>query len=71
MNRRRPIKHTATFTERLANEAKRLKELARRTAPGHDRNMILSKISNVETALQYRKKDDGAGAPTAEIVERN
>ena len=69
MNRRRPIKHTATFTERLANEAKRLKELARRTAPGHDRNMILSKISNVETALHIEKWT--APEPTAEIVERN
>jgi hypothetical protein len=50
MKRRLRIKHAATFAERLASEARRLKELARRTPQGPDREMILRKVRQVETA---------------------
>ena len=50
MNRRPRIKHKATFAERLASEANRLKELAGKTPQGPDRDLILRKVLQVETA---------------------
>lgn len=55
MNRRRRIKHKATFAERLAEEANRLKELAGRTPQGPDRDLILRKVRQVETALHINE----------------
>ena len=52
MKRRPRIKHSTSFSERLASEAKRLKALADKTADGGDRELILLKIREVETALQ-------------------
>jgi hypothetical protein len=51
MNLRLRIKQEATFAERLASEARRLKDLASKTAAGPDRDLILRKVSQVETAL--------------------
>ena len=50
MTKRPRIKHEATFAERLASEAMRLKGLAEMTPHSHDREMILRKVRQVETA---------------------
>ena len=52
MKMRPRTKHSTSFSERLASEAKRLKQLADETAAGGDRELILLKIREVETALQ-------------------
>lgn len=50
MTKRLHLRHKATFAERLASEAKRLKELARMTPHGHDRDVMLRKVGQVEMA---------------------
>ena len=52
MKMRPRTKHSTSFSERLASEAKRLKALADKTADGGDRELILLKIREVETASQ-------------------
>jgi hypothetical protein len=47
---RRRIKHTATFEERLAEEAARLRRTAVELPQGHDREMLLRQARQAETA---------------------
>ena len=55
MNRRLRIKHKATFAERLASEANRLKELAGKTPQGPERDLVLRKVRQVETAFHINE----------------
>jgi hypothetical protein len=48
---RRRIYHKASFHDRLAQEAQRLKEQAKKLPPGEDREVLLRRIRQVETAL--------------------
>ncbi|MCK1655422.1 hypothetical protein IVA88_28915 [Bradyrhizobium sp. 149] len=52
MQMRRRFKQTTTLTERLAEEAMRLREEARALAPGRRREMLLRKARQDETAMQ-------------------
>jgi hypothetical protein len=48
---RRRIKHTTTFEERLAEEARRFKEAAEKEAPGSTaRELLLRRARQAETA---------------------
>jgi len=44
------IRHRATFKERLAEEARRLKEQPNKSAPGREREVLLRKVRQAETA---------------------
>lgn len=46
---RRRIKHTRTLEERLAEEAQRLREAAKDTAPGIEREHLVRKARQCET----------------------
>lgn len=46
---RRRIKHIRTLEERLAEEAQRLREAAKDTAPGIEREHLLRKARQCET----------------------
>jgi uncharacterized ferredoxin-like protein len=49
--KRRPrIVHTATFDERMASEAQRLEDAAKKMAPGKDREVLLRKARQTRTA---------------------
>ena len=51
MAERRPIKHKATFEERLAEEAIRFKEAAEKQPPGSTvRELLLRRARQAETA---------------------
>ncbi|TYO68263.1 hypothetical protein FXV83_01685 [Bradyrhizobium hipponense] len=51
MKRRRRIKHTSTFEERLAQEARRFKEAAEKELPGSTaRELLLRRARQAETA---------------------
>jgi hypothetical protein len=50
--RRQRIKHKATFEERLAAEAQRLKNRARAMAAGKTQEDLLRKARQAETAFQ-------------------
>ena len=50
MQTRRRIKHTETFEERLAEEAKRFREAAEKAAPGMERDLLLRRARQAETA---------------------
>jgi hypothetical protein len=52
VQRRRRIKHTATFEDRLSCEAHRLKEQAKELPPGLRREQLLRKARQAETAAQ-------------------
>jgi len=54
MNRRR-TNHTATFEERLAAEAQRLKEQARKLKPGNERDQVMTKLRQTELASDINK----------------
>jgi hypothetical protein len=45
-----PVKHQASFDERLAAEAQRLKEQAKSLPAGRDRETLLRKARQSETA---------------------
>lgn len=48
--RRKRTKHTATFEERLAEEAKRFKDAAEQLPPGTERELLLRRARQAETA---------------------
>jgi hypothetical protein len=50
MTQRRCIKHSTSFEERLAKEAERLKEQAKELPPGKDRELLLRKARQANTA---------------------
>lgn len=55
MAERRRIKHVATFAERLALEAHRLKEQAKTLPYGRQRDEILRKARQIETASRINE----------------
>ena len=52
MPKRRRVKHTATFEERLAEEAERVRKAAERAKPGMERELLLKRARQAETASQ-------------------
>ena len=48
---RRRITHKASFQERLAQEAQRLQEQAKKLPSGEDQELILRRLRQVEIAL--------------------
>lgn len=55
LKRRPRIVHTATFDERMMNEAHRLEEAAKKMAPGKDREMLLRKARQTRTAAHINE----------------
>jgi hypothetical protein len=66
MQRRRPLKHTETFEQRLAREAMRLREQAKLLPPGAVREATLRKAGQIETASEISDwlRSPGLIAPT-------
>jgi hypothetical protein len=52
---RRRIKHTASFEERLAQEALRLREHAKSLPPGIERDQLMRTARQVETASRMNQ----------------
>jgi hypothetical protein len=52
---RRRVKHTASFGERLAEEAKRLREQAKTLPPGAEREELMRKARQAETASRMNE----------------
>jgi hypothetical protein len=52
MSRRPPIEQTLSLQERLADAAARLRKEARGIPPGIERERILQKVRQAETALR-------------------
>ena len=52
MSERRRITHTATFEQRLANEVERLKTEAKELPQGKEREDMMRKARQAETACQ-------------------
>lgn len=56
LKKRRPrTAHTATFDERLTNEARRLEQQAKTMRPGKDREMLLRKARQTKTAARINE----------------
>ena len=51
MQQRRRFKHSQSLEERLADEARRLREAAKSLSPGPERERLLRKARQDETAL--------------------
>ena len=50
---RRRVKHTSSFKERLAEEARKFREAAEREPPGSmSRELLLRRVSQAETAMR-------------------
>jgi len=66
MQKRRRFKQTTTLTERLAEEAARLRAEARTLAPGRRREMLLRRARQDETAMHIDAwlQSPGLRAPT-------
>jgi hypothetical protein len=62
---RRRVKHVASFEDRLAYEAHRFKERAEALPPGPQRDDLLRKARQAETAAHIDKwlKSPGLAAP--------
>ena len=52
MSQRRRIKHTETFEQRLASEVERLKTKAKKLPQGKEREDMMRKARQAETACQ-------------------
>ncbi|MGY4283878.1 hypothetical protein ACVWXO_003098 [Bradyrhizobium sp. LM2.7] len=66
IKRRRRIKHTSTFEERLAQEARRFKEAAEKELPGSTaRELLLRRARQAETASHLSEwlRSPGLAAP--------
>jgi hypothetical protein len=63
---RRRVKQTNTLPERLADEARRLRDEARALAPGRRRELLLRRARQDETAMQIEAwlRSPGLRAPT-------
>ena len=56
MHQRRRFKHTKTFEERLAEEAIRFREAAKKQSPGsHARELLLRRARQAETAAHINE----------------
>jgi hypothetical protein len=55
LRKRRHIKHTASFDERLADLATRLKEQALKMPLGKDRDALLKRARRAETAVHINE----------------
>ena len=55
---RRRVKHQLTLQDRIVAWAKEVREQAAALPPGPDREMLLKKVQQVETALHF---EDWAG----------
>jgi hypothetical protein len=55
MQRRRRVKHNATFEERLAAEARRFKNAAEALPPGTARELLLRRARQAETASRMNQ----------------
>lgn len=66
MLKRRRVKQTQTLHERLAAEAAKLRAQARSLAPGRQREMLLRRARQDETAMQIESwlNSPGLRAPT-------
>lgn len=66
MQTRRRIKHTATFEERLAEEAKRFRKAAEQLPPGTERELLIRRARQAETASHMNDwlRSPGLKAPT-------
>jgi hypothetical protein len=60
MQRRRRFKHQFTLQERIVVWAKEVREQAAKLPPGPDRDMLLKKVQQAETALHL---EDWANSP--------
>jgi hypothetical protein len=66
MAERRRIKHTTTFEERLAEEARRFKEAADKLPPGTARELLLRRARQADTAAHINKlRSPGVQPPTS------
>jgi hypothetical protein len=63
---RRRFKHTATFEERLAEEAERFRKAAEQAKPGMERELLLRRARQAETASRMNEwlKSPGLQPPT-------
>ena len=52
---RRRVKHTTSFEERLAQEAQRLRERAKFLPPGIERDELIRKARQAETASRVNE----------------
>lgn len=52
---RRRVKHTVPFEERLAREARSMKERARCLPPGKEREVLLRRARQAETAAHINE----------------
>jgi hypothetical protein len=52
---RKRIKHAKTFEERLQNDAIRLREQARTMPPGKERELLLRKARQIDTAAHINE----------------
>ena len=52
---RRRIKHTMSFDERLADRAKRLRDQAKTLSPGIERDELIRKARQAETASRVNE----------------
>ncbi|MCP3410035.1 hypothetical protein [Bradyrhizobium sp. CCGB01] len=66
MMKRRRFRQSRTLNERPADEAARLRKEARALRPGHDREMLLRRARQDETAIQIEAwlKSPGLRPPT-------
>ena len=52
---RRRFKHILSFPDRLAQEAERLREEAEKLPPGQERDMLIRKVRQTETAADVNE----------------
>jgi hypothetical protein len=70
MKKRQRIKHTTTFEERLAAEARRLKEAAKNLAPGSPaQELLLRRARQAETARRISSWLSSPGLRPPKAVE--
>ena len=55
MPKRYRMKHTATFEERLAEQARDLRELAKAMPPGVEREALIRRARQAETAVHINE----------------
>lgn len=53
--KRRRVKHTVTFEERLAQEAALMRERARGLPPGKDRDILIKRARQAEVAAHINE----------------
>jgi|UPI000462547E Fic family protein len=67
VGKRRRIKHSKSFKERLLEEAAKFRDAAEQLPPGFERELLMKRVRQAEAATQFEDWLRSPGAPASKV----